>query len=338
VVNGYDPYTLLELLGEVVRVADPEHPEKVTQARFDQTAAVHEQFAQVPPARSLSRFFLQGWGDLVELSLRDPGLRERTLAMRARTEQTMWLTAEGAVAALRLICLRLGGVVPTREAYRRERIRLISLAGRDGGLVAEILPTEDHIDHLLDGWDSALHAARLGSLADAPPARRAPSIIDVLDRCYAHHHTEPVSVELELFARANGIPYPRRESGKAFAEYVTEWKQQRLAAGLDIPGRPPRKRDRPDYGVDVGAARPGERRATARWTPELLAPWVDRFLDELPRSTRPTERNWNDWAHTVEGAPNASRVIENGGFSTSIDAGRERRRRARGSLSPPSLS
>jgi hypothetical protein len=38
-------------------------------------------------------------------------------------------------------------------------------------------------------------------------------IVEVLDRCYEHHGTEPTLGELVQFARANGIPFPRKEHG-----------------------------------------------------------------------------------------------------------------------------
>ena len=175
-MNGYDPHTLLDLIGEVVREADSELPEAVTQAAFDRTAGEHERFARVPPARSLSRFYLQSWRDLVELSLRDPRSRAKTLAMRVRTEQALWLSDDAARNALRVVCRRLGGVVPSREAYRRERARLINGAGRDAVLVEEMMPTENQIEALLGDWAVALAEAGLGQVEHSvPPVRRDPN-------------------------------------------------------------------------------------------------------------------------------------------------------------------
>jgi hypothetical protein len=42
-------------------------------------------------------------------------------------------------------------------------------------------------------------------------------IVEVLDRCYEHHRTEPTLGELVLFAKANRIPFPRKERGRPYS-------------------------------------------------------------------------------------------------------------------------
>jgi hypothetical protein len=152
-MNGFDPLTLLDLVGEVVRCADLERLESISQGAFDRTAGAQEKFARVPPARSLTWFFLQGWRDLVELSLREPQSRARTPSGRVRAEEALWLNEDCARNALRVVCRRLDGAPPSREAYRRERAKLIAAAGRNGALIMETLPTEDQIESLLGQWD-----------------------------------------------------------------------------------------------------------------------------------------------------------------------------------------
>lgn len=108
-MDRFDDYTLLELIGQVARLADLEHPERVTQHQFDITAASDQRFTSLPRARNLTRLLHQSWGDLVELSLRDPDSRRRALAARQRAENATWLTREQAIYTLRLACRRLGG-------------------------------------------------------------------------------------------------------------------------------------------------------------------------------------------------------------------------------------
>jgi hypothetical protein len=270
--------------------------------------------------------FLQGWTDLVELAVRDSTSRAHTLAIREGVDTAHWATPDTAAGALRLICRRLGGEARmTPDVYRRERRRLLDAAGRGRDELADLLPNENQITRIFGDWPAALAGAGLPALDRSPsPPRPAPSIVEILDRCYSHHQTQPTLGELELFAQANGIPFPRRQG--AYAEYVAVWKAERIDRGLLAPDLPPPKRDRPDYGVDIGAALPGERRGVRRWTREMLEPWVDRFLDELPAGARPTQRAWRDWCHDLEGAPDASRLAQIGGLIGAIDAGNRRRR------------
>lgn len=130
------------------------------------------------------------------------------------------------------------------------------------------LPTAEQLDTFAGGWDAALAQARMAPRQGLGGHRahvRPVPIVDVLDRCYEHHGTEPTLRELELFARANGIPFPRKQRGRPYADYVTEWKDARIARGLSAPDGPPPTHERPDYSRDVGAALHGERRANKEW-------------------------------------------------------------------------
>ena len=151
------------------------------------------------------------------------------------------------------------------------------------------LPTDDQIAALAGSWDRALSnaglAARQGPGGYRARAHAVP-IVELLERCFAHHATEPTSSELETFARANGIPFPRRERGRSWSDYVREWKNNRLAQNRPVPAGPPPKRERPDYAQDVGAALPGERRGRKWDDIDELAAWVARYLSKLPRGAR----------------------------------------------------
>jgi hypothetical protein len=340
-----DQYAMLDLIAEGARIARPDGPEHVSTREFDRVTGQSERFADLPRARSLSRIFLQGWPDLVELSLQDEQSRARTLAIRTSVQEAGWFSHEQAEFALKLVCRRLGGLAAfTPGDYRRERAALTAEAGRRSQIVEMVLPNQDQIEALFGSWDGALVAVGLqarseadredgavesvGGDASPAPNRPAPSIIDVLDRCYAAHGTEPTIGELVLFARANGIPFPRKERGKPWSEYVAEWKEARRADGLGVPEGPPAKRDRPDYGQDVGAAREGERRLR-EWDEDALVEWAMRFLSELRRNQRPTQRTYDDWVSRTDGAPGHSVMERHGGFAHIMSLARTRQRQAR---------
>jgi hypothetical protein len=330
-----DHYTLLDQIGTVARSADPTDPQHVSQRAFDIAAARSDKFSGLPRAARLTRILRQGWRDLLELSLREPADRARTLAMRTRVENATWLTHDQAEFALRLVCRRLGGVASMTPAdYRRERDRAIAAAGGGGNDLVAALPDEHQIAGLFGDWDRALVSAGLPPRAAAAPApeRITPTIVEVLDRCYEAHGTQPTLGELVLFARANRIPFPRKTVGRPFADYVEEWKDQRRAAGMPVPDRPPAKRDRPDYSADVGAGGGDDPARIQRRTTDELIPWLIRFLDQLPSGSRPTQRRYGDWATNMDGAPSYSTLGRHGGFTKLMD--RARRERAAGRRGP----
>jgi hypothetical protein len=93
------------------------------------------------------------------------------------------------------------------------------------------------------------------------------------------------------------IPYPRRERGRPWSSYVTEWKARRRAQGLAVPNGPPPTAQRPDYSKDVGAALPGESRTKASWAdPGELIAWAGRYLTQLQPRERASQRGYDQWA------------------------------------------
>lgn len=303
-----DAYALLEAIGDVARLADPVQPERVTQRVFDREAAKHARYADLPRAYRLSEILKQSWRDLVALALLPAREREKTLTMRQKVEDAGWQTHEQAEFALRLVACRLGWIVTlTPSDYRREREAMLSEQGPSRELGEDALPTENQILALFGDWDSALRAAGLQPRDDAARPPATPTIVEVLDRCYTAHGTEPTLGELRTFAGANGIPFPRQQRGRAYSDYVTEWKDARRAQQLAVPDGPPPKRDRPDYSVDVGAALEGERRQE-KHSPESCRLWLRWYLDERLRGERPSQRGFADWAAGKPGAPGTSAI------------------------------
>lgn len=304
-----DAYALLAAVSDVVLLVDPVRPERVTQVQFDTAAGRDARFAQLPRAQQLTRILKQGWKDLVELSLRPQASRERSLVMRQRADNAGCLEHGQGEYALRLASLRLGGVASFGpKEYRLEREAILREVGADtaSGFSEPhlLLPSEDQLLTLFGDWDSALVAAGLRPRDGVVNTvqGRPPKIVDVLDRCFEAHGTEPRMKELALFAQANGIPFPRKERGRPFSDFVREWKERRTAAGLPVPAGVPPKRDRPDYSRDVGAREEGEARAKS-WELDECVTWLRRYLDDLTLGARPSTRGYDKWAESVDGAP-----------------------------------
>lgn len=180
------------------------------------------------------------------------------------------------------------------------------------------LPTAEQIKINVGSWDDALARAGLAPRhgLGGQHARVGPvPIVEVLDRCYEHHRTEPTLGELVQFAKANGIPFPRKERGRPYSSYVKEWKDGRAVRGVDVPDGPPPKCERPDYSYDVGAALAGERRAKSAWTDhdEVVA-WVTRYLVVLKAGDRASQRGYDAWVRQQSGAPWASVLDRHGGW------------------------
>jgi hypothetical protein len=144
--------------------------------------------------------------------------------------------------------------------------------------------------------------------------KRPASTQDVLDRCYELLGTELTSAEVEIFAKANRIPYAR-ERGRSWDERISAWKESRRARGLPIPDAPPPFGDRPDYTQDIGAARADEQ-PVGDWTnPDDCVAVVMRYLSQLAPRERSTKRHYDAWVRREGGAPFSSRLDQHGGWN-----------------------
>jgi hypothetical protein len=131
---------------------------------------------------------------------------------------------------------------------------------RHGGQLR--LPNELQVMQAAGSWDRALALADLKprSRTSHRPDRAPAGIIDVLDRCYEHYGVEPRFRDLETFAKANGIPFPRKQRGRPWSSYVEEWKAGRRA-------RPTGSRRAAAEGPRA-RLHPGRRGRPARRTPQ----------------------------------------------------------------------
>ncbi|MBV8945847.1 MAG: hypothetical protein JOZ95_10525 [Solirubrobacterales bacterium] len=317
--SEFEPLALLHVVRDVARSSPAEDPRRVSTRTWDGARELGERFTDVPAARRICEHLRLPWEKIRELAFMDGHAQRIALGHALGDEQANWLTTEYSCFALRLIARRLGAATVTPGQYRAVRQATLG-SGRGRRSIARrvLIPTAEQIQTLAGGWDEALAQAGLAPRhgLGGHHARVGPvPIVEVLDRCYEHHGTEPTLGELVLFARANGIPFPRKERGRPYRSYVKEWKDRRSARGLDTPDGPPPKCERPDYTVDVGAALPGESRAKSAWADrkEVVA-WVTRYLDELKARDCASQRAYAAWARQQDGAPWASVLARHGGW------------------------
>jgi hypothetical protein len=326
--SAREPLVLLEVVRDVAEASGSPDPQALSQRAWD--AARDGVSADAPPARRIAALLRLPWAKVLALAFMDEPGRSIALGHALGEEEQDWLMPEYA------------GFVPPRE-YMRERKALLAsddahwLHGR-----RLILPNVEQLRLAAGSWDAALTSAGLDD-SHSPEygrRRRPPSIIDILDRCYEAHGTEPTSSESEVFARANGIPYPRRERGRAWSSYVGEWKEGRLGSALAIPDRPPPTALRPDYALDVGAGHADERRAPSREDFDEAVSWAMRYLGQLNPGERATERGYNTWASGQEGAfYTGAFQLHHGGWSKVRDVAWARlRAESRGARPPVSTS
>lgn len=298
-----EPLMLLGIVREVAEASGAPEPRAISQRAWDGARMTAD--VEAPTARSIAARLRVPWPKLREIAFMDEPGRSIALGRALGEEEQDWLTPQYAGFVLRLAARRLGKRTVSPREYMRERKTLLAsddahwLHGR-----RLILPNVEQLRVAAGSWDAALTSAGLDDSRSPEYGRRRrpPSIIDILDRCYEAHGAEPTSSESEVFSRANGIPYPRRERGRAWSSYVSEWKEGRRGRGLATPDRPPPTARRPDYTIDVGAGHADERRAQGRDDFDEAVSWGMRYLVQLSPGERATERGYDAWASGQEGA------------------------------------
>jgi len=316
--SAFDPPELLDVVRAVCEAADGEDPAAISTRGWDAARALSDRYADAPPARRICEHLGLPWAKVRELAFMEPTRRAIALGHALNEQQGNWLTPAYSDFVLQLVARRLGVEMLTPGQYRAERAAMLA-ADRGRAHRGQLrMPTEHQVAALAGSWDRALADAGLRARQGrgGQRARSAPAdVIDILDRCFEHYRIEPTSSEVELFAKANGIPFPRRQRGQTWSDDVREWKDRRRQQGLPVPDGPPPTRERPDYSQDVGAARPGERRGKKRWDDlDEVAEWVARYLADLAPGDRPRQRSYSDWARTQPGAPWASVLQRHGGW------------------------
>lgn len=317
-----DPLVLLRRVREVAAIANPADPLSATQRAFDSARARSTAHGGLPTARQIAAELKLPWRRVLALAHEPDARQAHLLGLHSREWAPQgWLTAARAKFALRLAAGRRRAATLTMDAYEAERSALLAADRRDYLHGRRLrLPSADAIRLVAGGWDAAL------ALAELPTTQRTPrtikqtiaSRLDVMDRFHDHYGEQPTQRALLAFARSNGIPMSN-EHGRPWSETVAEWRQRRRERGQPEPRDAKRRGGRgakaPDYGADVGAARPGEQPHRGKWSDEATCvAWVAHYLASLPAGEHSTQHGYRRWASQHPGAPSPSRLAQHGGW------------------------
>jgi hypothetical protein len=307
---------------EVAALADPGEPTAAAQRAFDAARARSTAHGGLPAARQIAAELKLPWRRVLALAHEPDARQAHLLGLHSRDWAPQgWLTATRATYALRLAAGRRGEGTLTMDAYEAERSALLAEDRRDYLHGRRLrLPSADAIRLAAGGWDAALALAELPTTQRTPRTIKQPiaSRLDVMDRFHDHYAEQPTQRALLAFARGNGIPMSN-ENKRPWSETVAEWQQSRHERGLPEPRDAKRRGGRgakaPDYGANVGAARPGEQPHRGKWRDEAAcAAWVARYLASLPAGERSTQDGYRRWASRHPGAPSPSRLAQHGGW------------------------
>jgi hypothetical protein len=284
-----EPLLLLRDIREVCILAEPEHPEKVTQRAFDQARSEQTRFVDIPRADRIVKHLKLPWRKVLA-SAHGEGDQVKLLVAQERSDKQDWLTEDHVAFCLKLVALRLGADTVTQQQYHDERESILAenTAQQASGVDLR-LPTEHQI---MQGfarrakgkqaaaqtdkpkktlsrrtvpragtWNTALRSAGLAPTSrDKVTVPRGLTSAELIERCYQFHGTLPSSKEAEIFARANHIPYNRKRQKLPWQEQVATWRASRRKRRLPAPDAPPPMNERPDYSRDMGASLSRERR------------------------------------------------------------------------------
>ena len=312
--SQWDPLLLLRVVREVSESAGVEEPAAIAQRPWDLAREQHELWSEAPQAKRVAERIGLSWAKVLEAAFSETRSQGVVLGQMARDRsEDGWFNQDYCIFALALIARRLEAETLRTHEYAAERERMLKEDARYWRHGRHLrLPTSDQIQKVTESWDDALRLAGLSPLPPTP-AHRAPSMVELLDRCYEVYGTQPTKRELTAFAHGNGIAFPRRVV--TWSVSVAEWKQSLHDRGLSVPDGPPPRGQRPGYADDVGAGLEGERRRTTWDDRRVCVEWVARFLRELLPGQRADIRSYQDWRRFNLGAPTYDTLHRNGGWA-----------------------
>jgi hypothetical protein len=330
-----EPHLLLAAVREVSKLANPATPAEASQRAFDNARPRSSRFHDLPAARNIAATLKLPWREVLEVAHEPDDRHNHLLSVRTYNARRPWLTHEyiGFVLKFAAQRLELRSVSPSQYRVERERMLRADRAGWLHGRQLR-LPNTDQIDAAAGGWDTALALAGLAARAglaqrsNGQPRTPAATPLELLERFYAIHGTQPSAAGLRVFAQANGIPYSQNRA-RRWNESVADWKAKRRARGLRVPDGPPPRGEHPDYTRDVGAALPGEQ-PRSKWDVEDCIAHVVMYLEQLRPGQRSTARGYTDWVKGRNGCPACSTFDQYGGWASVRRLALERLNQTRG--------
>ena len=305
---------LLRVVRDVSEGSNVENPRAIAQRPWDLARERHELWRGAPPAKRVAERLGLSWMKVLEAAFSETRSQGVVLGQMARDRtEDGWLTKDYCVFALALIARRLEAETLRTHEYQAERQIVLDEDARYWRHGRQLrLPTVYQVQKVIESWNKALRLAGLSPLPPTP-VHRAPTIIELLDRCYEVYGTQPTKRELTDFAHGNGIAFPFRT--QKWSVSVGEWKRTLAERGLPVPDGLPARSERPDYGQDIGAGLEGERRRATWDDRRVCVEWVARFLRDLLPGQRADVATYREWRRSNPGAPTYDTLHLNGGWA-----------------------
>jgi len=317
----HDLRSLIEVVAAVARAAAPEAPEWVSQRAYDaaRTKAGH---ADAPRAEQTAKRFKLPWAELLAFAFGSRGKLDLMVGRRYGEREQPWLNSDDVRVALLTVARRLGKDTLAPVDYRRERTRMLEKARLSWRhRVEPVLPTEGQIERAAGSWNEALELAGLAARRHASHA--GVLIVEALELALEAHGALPSKRQLATFARANDISLALLR--RPWDDYLAELRESRDARGKWTPPGLTPFRDRPDYSrpVEGGLAVLAPRQR--HWTRDQCLAALRGWLDELPATTRPTQRAYQDSRRERPDLPALSTIQQGGTWSAMVAEARRRR-------------
>jgi hypothetical protein len=291
---------LFEVLEKVARVADPERPERVSMRAWTAHRA-KAGYADAPTANAVHLRLNAGprkrsWSELLAAACDQHRNQSQTLAAAFRAPADHDLDDDGIYYALRVVARENGWQTFTLGQYDEARLKLLQRDARrkHGGVLPDLLPTGQQIEHHTKGWPAALALAELKPLAPRARAhtRRggasgdtywdAERMIEALRAYVREYPDHDEAGNRDYKERAVGRDWPSasviNNHGYNFRDLLAEAKRRERG---EQPQEVPRRRA-------SAAGGSSGRRGAYKWTPERIEQELREYLadkDHLPGGT-----------------------------------------------------
>lgn len=284
-----DLRTRYEQIADVLRAADPDHPERVSTRRFDAARALagHPALAR---ASAHSDWFGMSWDETREVALNSARDPVRTRASRHRSPPRPWSDRKGVVLALRRVAQALEQDHLAGTSYDEYR-KNAHPATR------ELLPTSAQIVRLFGSWDNALAAT--GLLPEITPQPSGYPIVEATGLFVRTQGWLPARRDLEAFAADDRWAFPLQSpSQKPWAAWMDDFERWWVDELRNIMPEPCSGRSKfvPLTEEDIVALPTSTRAPKGHWTRTRVVERVAGYLVGNPEVTALQQAPYRAWA------------------------------------------